>query len=104
MRVERRPCQICGTLTQSIGYKAFVCGACSIFYRRNYRNHQQLKCRQAGTCDLASGNRNTCKFLKLEIVIFRNLIVSGRACRMQMCRSLGLRMVGNSLVIQVKKF
>ncbi|KAI6187298.1 hypothetical protein M3Y98_00227500 [Aphelenchoides besseyi] len=55
MRAERRPCTICGTSTQSIGYKAFVCG----------------------------GNRTTC-----------------RSCRMKACRTLGLRMVGSSLVIQ----
>ncbi|KAI6175814.1 hypothetical protein M3Y97_00730400 [Aphelenchoides bicaudatus] len=63
MRVERRPCQICGTLTQSIGYKAFVCGACSIFYRRNFKNREQIRCRGNGNCDLSAGNRNTCRAL-----------------------------------------
>ncbi|KAI6214262.1 hypothetical protein M3Y94_00246700 [Aphelenchoides besseyi] len=83
MRAERRPCTICGTPTQSIGYKAFVCGACSIFYRRNYRNHKHIRCRKEGKCDLTAGNRTTC-----------------RSCRMKACRTLGLRMVGSSLVIQ----
>ncbi|CAD5220534.1 unnamed protein product [Bursaphelenchus okinawaensis] len=83
LRAKRQPCQICGTVTQSIGYKAFVCGACSIFYRRNFRNKDRIFCRKNGNCDLQVGNRNGC-----------------RGCRMKMCRSLGLRMVGNSLVIQ----
>ncbi|CAD5228639.1 unnamed protein product [Bursaphelenchus xylophilus] len=82
-RAKRQPCQICGTVTQSIGYKAFVCGACSIFYRRNFRNKDRIFCRKNGNCDLQVGNRNSC-----------------RGCRMKMCRALGLRMVGNSLVIQ----
>ncbi|KAI6192815.1 hypothetical protein M3Y99_01917400 [Aphelenchoides fujianensis] len=83
MRVERRACEICSTPCQSIGYKAFVCGACSIFYRRNFRNRDQIRCRKNNACDLASGNRTTC-----------------RGCRMRACRALGLRMVGSSLVIQ----
>lgn len=101
MRAERKPCQICYTPTQSIGYKAFVCGACSIFYRRNYRNQERLLCKQRGDCNLKLGRYLNLNCLALLPEGNRNAC---RACRMKMCRTLGLRMAGNSLVIQCNGF
>ncbi|CAD5227265.1 unnamed protein product [Bursaphelenchus xylophilus] len=82
----KEPCKICGTETKSICYKLYVCGACTMFYRRNFRFWGKLSCRMNGNCNLlagASNDRRTC-----------------RACRLKACRDLGLRMIGKSLVVQ----
>ncbi|CAD5219920.1 unnamed protein product [Bursaphelenchus okinawaensis] len=82
----KEPCKICGTETKSICYKLYVCGACTMFYRRNFRFWGKLSCRMNGHCNLLAGaanDRRTC-----------------RACRLKACRDLGLRMIGKSLVVQ----
>ncbi|CAD5227264.1 unnamed protein product [Bursaphelenchus xylophilus] len=79
----KKPCQICGTETKSVCYKLYICAACTMFYRRNYRLQKELKCRLMNACDLKTSDRRIC-----------------RACRLKECRALGLRMVGKSLVVQ----
>ncbi|CAD5219922.1 unnamed protein product [Bursaphelenchus okinawaensis] len=79
----KKPCQICGTETKSVCYKLYICAACTMFYRRNYRLQKDLKCRLMNSCDLKTSDRRIC-----------------RACRLRECRALGLRMVGKSLVVQ----
>ncbi|KAI6227329.1 Nuclear receptor [Aphelenchoides fujianensis] len=85
---ERKPCAICGVPEgRCVGFAAIVCKSCSVFYRRSYKLRDVLKCKRTGNCDLNHELRNVC-----------------RACRLQACRTLGLRMVGKNLIVQANGY
>ncbi|CAD5225950.1 unnamed protein product [Bursaphelenchus xylophilus] len=79
------PCWICGRMTRIFCYKIFVCSACTMFYRRNFRAFPRIRCRFIDErCNLKSGPRRFCM-----------------KCRLRACRMAGLRMWGKNLVVQV---
>ncbi|CAD5228633.1 unnamed protein product [Bursaphelenchus xylophilus] len=88
LKVERKgsqcDCQVCGRPTRAYFHKLFVCCACTMFYRRNFRAFLRSQCRTGdGGCDLSNGPRRFCLY-----------------CRLNACRKLGLRMLGKNLVVQ----
>ncbi|CAD5220530.1 unnamed protein product [Bursaphelenchus okinawaensis] len=81
---EQSDCAVCGRLTRAYFYKLYVCCACTMFYRRNFRSYPRAQCRfRDESCNLKSGPRRFCL-----------------RCRLSACRSLGLRMWGKNLVVQ----
>ncbi|KAI6184608.1 hypothetical protein M3Y97_00614800 [Aphelenchoides bicaudatus] len=81
-----KTCEICGQAARSvIDNSSRVCAACSMFYRRNFKNWTTLKCSNNENCDLTrvKNNRRLCP-----------------KCRMLKSRMIGLRMAGKSLIIQ----
>ncbi|CAD5220528.1 unnamed protein product [Bursaphelenchus okinawaensis] len=77
-------CQVCGRPTRAYFHKLYVCCACTMFYRRNFRAFPRSQCRSGGSnCDLSNGPRRFCLY-----------------CRLNACRALGLRMLGKNLVVQ----
>ncbi|CAD5228637.1 unnamed protein product [Bursaphelenchus xylophilus] len=81
---EQCECAVCGRLTRAYFYKLYVCCACTMFYRRNFRSYPRAQCRfKDENCNLKSGPRRFCL-----------------RCRLSACRELGLRMWGKNLVVQ----
>ncbi|KAI6236055.1 hypothetical protein M3Y95_00116800 [Aphelenchoides besseyi] len=81
---ERHPCVICQSPDgKYVGFAAWICKACGVFYRRSYKLRATFTCKRFGNCDLRHELRNVC-----------------RKCRIEALRNVGLRMFGNSLIVQ----
>ncbi|KAI6207046.1 hypothetical protein M3Y94_00985000 [Aphelenchoides besseyi] len=80
---DKKPCAVCTAPARYVYYSAYVCKACTVFYRRTYKLLNTLKCRRINECVIGAEQRNQC-----------------RACRLKKCREVGLRMAGKNLVVQ----
>ncbi|KAI6192816.1 Estrogen receptor beta-like protein [Aphelenchoides fujianensis] len=87
MDKKEQPCAVCRSPARCIGFSAYVCKSCTVFYRRTYKQLDSLKCRRVNQCAIDHELRNTC-----------------RSCRLRKCREVGLRMAGRNLVIQYEGY
>lgn len=69
-------CVVCGDKANGMHYRAMTCEGCKTFFRRNARNHLNLKCEMGGErrCDMDLYTRRHCA-----------------ACRMKKCLEMGMQ-------------
>ncbi|KAI6192476.1 hypothetical protein M3Y99_01931800 [Aphelenchoides fujianensis] len=46
MDKKEQPCAVCRSPARCIGFSAYVCKSCTVFYRRTYKQLDSLKCRR----------------------------------------------------------
>uniref|UniRef100_A0A914DYJ3 Nuclear receptor domain-containing protein n=1 Tax=Acrobeloides nanus TaxID=290746 RepID=A0A914DYJ3_9BILA len=65
--MEMKPCDVCCLdEVQYMHFGAYVCGACSAFFRRSIAEYKSYKCGKENKCNVTKELRNSCRACRLK--------------------------------------